>query len=338
MAKTGGSAQSGKKITAPKAASKKAGGWRPVPLNSGEPVLDNQDAGIQLTYDLLDSAMKQNSSVVKGQYHGAKHSVRSAYDAGADYLKDASNTLQSQLGGQISMLGLDAAKGNALADIQSGLAGALGDNAQMRTADLSALNSMQQADYGVARQGVLGANREKAQQQVDARNSLQKVLLEQRAQEEMARAEVEIARINAQAARAAAAEARSGGGGGGSGDSQDALEAEYQGLRNMKLMQELGLIEGPPGEAKEFGPGDYGSGNLGLQRYYQNGGFKGGLAGPTFQSSIQRLIDTSRNLKPTRTGDKKDPYEWAMRNAGRYNALNPQKVQTALQIYFNRSR
>jgi hypothetical protein len=230
------------KKAAPKGAVRK-GGWRPVPLNSGEPVLDNQDAGIQLAYDLLDSAMKQNSSVVKGQYHHAKQATGSAYDASANFLKDASSTLQSQLGGQISQLGLDAAKGNALADIQSGLAGALGDNAQMRSGDMSALNNMQIADYGVARQGVLGANREKAQQQVEARNSLQKVLLEQRAQEEMARAEVEIARINAQAARAAAASG-GGGGGGGSGDSEDALDAEYQGLRNMKLMQDLGLIQG----------------------------------------------------------------------------------------------
>lgn len=149
-----------------------AKGWRPQPLKSGQPVLDNQDAGIQLTYDLLDSALKNAASSVKGSYQQAKSSTRHIYDVGSSMLNAADSSLTGLLGKQFSDLGLSEATQESLAGIHGELARAMKNQAVMRSNDLSELNLDQAGDYSVARGAISGAAREKAQSRVDARNSL----------------------------------------------------------------------------------------------------------------------------------------------------------------------
>lgn len=261
-----------------------------------------QDSAIGTIYDRLRATLQDSSNVSNAIFNSHGQEMSQTYGEGLGDLNRIGSDIKSRIERSAAALGLEGA-------VQSST-GLLGDSLAANQARMVSNRAAEEGGLAArgalyAQSGVMAANNSHQAEGVAKAThgqELRSSIFDYMAQEEQAKADIELQRLQneaalqAQRSEAAAARQAASGGGGGGMDPMDQLDAEYKGLQIEKLLQELN------GGGEEEALTQYGRGNVGVDDYFNEYGAGAGTRG-AFNAVLQRAEnqfrqDSTKGIRP----------------------------------------
>lgn len=159
-----------------------------------------QDAAIQAIYDALGKDLQQGVTSTGQIFDQASGNTKGIYDEGLNDVKSITDRLNNRVASSANALGLGSAVSDSTRQLEESLAASSMRMAGQKTADLSALAGQGAAYTGVAQQAVGDAGREGARQRSDLGTKLRTSILDFMGRKEKARGDVDISRLESEAA------------------------------------------------------------------------------------------------------------------------------------------
>ena len=159
-----------------------------------------QDAAIQAIYTALGQDLQQGVTSTGDIFNTASGNTKNVYDQGLNDVKAITDRLNNRVSASANSLGIGAAVPDSTRQLEESLAASSMRMAGQKTSDLAALAGQGAAYTGIAQQAVGDAGREGARQRSELGTKLRSSILDYMGRKEKARGDVDISRLESEAA------------------------------------------------------------------------------------------------------------------------------------------
>lgn len=160
--------------------------------------VNQQNSEVSQAYNTLASNLQKSVGTTGGIHNAAKNDIRGAYNSGLRTLEGDVSGLNQRLEKAARRLGVGSATGYGRSRLAESLASQQARMTGQRTADMAAQDKLKAAYMAIAERSVGDARSEGTQMQTDLANKLRTALYGYLGDEEGARGQVDLARLQGQ--------------------------------------------------------------------------------------------------------------------------------------------